>query len=577
MIKIIKKILFFCAGLDEEIIQNPSFRVEHGKYTSIGASVLFTGILASFSGGYAALAIFQTELLAVVLGVLWGSIILNLDRFIILTIRRRESSISFMDQFLPVLTRLALAVTIGFIISEPLKLKIFEREIQTETTFVRTERENKIARNIAENNISYQNLQNQINSLAKDKTTKVSIIQELQKAEKNLSKELELESGGQGVSGIAGFGPISKNILSNLIKVRSDIVGMEEEIEILDTQLLNLIKDQEKIISNVIEVNPELFNQESSSLLGSFLALERISSRDSTVRQISWFISLLFILLQIIPVFVKLSMSEEIYELLLKDLERKYKAELEGKNNEIAIYRQQSENLKEIIKLQAYRTIDSSNIEKYNLHLAIQFLEQADAKWYRQDKYSLIITYISGGLQAYVPLTVLIAIKQPNSDDVSKLIEYSKLLAQNSQKQAGIVLYHDRPDPTFRTRMTEVLFSDNFTVIPIPFAAVDQAFINNASSGLLAQYTDRYLPGANLFSDTNAIGDALTFFGRIDLIKLLKEELLRNQAIGIFGLRKSGKTSLSIQLGYTMLQLMKLKSGIMSLKAFALCWMKQIL
>ncbi len=286
------------------------------------------------------------------------------------------------------------------------------------------------------------------------------------------------------------------------------------------------------------------------------------------------------------------------YELALRALEEKYRLLLNSKDEQINVYRQKSSDLQEIVKLLASRptninvessppyitnissedrkdtitmsggTIAAGNFgiginqefvtkedeSDVNLQLAIKFLEKAGAKIHRKGKYSLTITECSGSLQPYVPLPVLLATEPPSADDVSELFQYSKQLAQNNQKRAGILLYLERPDPTFRTRMTEVLFSENLTIIPIPFAAVNQAFIDNASSGLLAQYADRYLPGANLFNDSNAISDALTFFGRVELINRLKEELRRNQAIGIFGLRKSGKTSLLIQLGFAMRQ-----------------------
>ncbi|MCJ8280103.1 MAG: ATP-binding protein, partial [Rivularia sp. ALOHA_DT_140] len=48
----------------------------------------------------------------------------------------------------------------------------------------------------------------------------------------------------------------------------------------------------------------------------------------------------------------------------------------------------------------------------------------------------------------------------------------------------------------------------------------------------------------------NAISDTLSFFGRTEILQRLGEELLRYQGVGLFGLRKSGKTSVLLQLGF---------------------------
>ncbi|MBD2388621.1 HEAT repeat domain-containing protein [Cylindrospermum sp. FACHB-282] len=181
------------------------------------------------------------------------------------------------------------------------------------------------------------------------------------------------------------------------------------------------------------------------------------------------------------------------------------------------------------------------------------FLEQTGAKVSREGKRGLKIVLKSGRLEAYSPLPVLLAIDQPHDQDVTELVQYAERLANNRQKRAGILLYRETPDTIFRVRMAEVRLSEHFVLIPIPLAAVEQVVVDSAAcTGLLAEYCDRYLPGADLFDDRNAIGDTLSFFGRGKLLHRLEEELLRKQGVGLFGLRKSGKTSILLQLGFSL-------------------------
>jgi hypothetical protein len=57
----IKSILFFSAGLERKIYTRYGFRVEHGKYVTIGLLVLLTGVFAGFSGGYAFYNVFYRK------------------------------------------------------------------------------------------------------------------------------------------------------------------------------------------------------------------------------------------------------------------------------------------------------------------------------------------------------------------------------------------------------------------------------------------------------------------------------------------------------------------------------------
>ena len=180
------------------------------------------------------------------------------------------------------------------------------------------------------------------------------------------------------------------------------------------------------------------------------------------------------------------------------------------------------------------------------------FLEQAGVKilpW--QVELGLRAVEAGGRLTHYTPLPVLAANTSVTRDDIQWLVSQASTLRPEKRECAGLLFYQDSPSASARLAMTEVRFNNNFIVIPIPFATAEQAISDkNACVGLLTDYTDRYLSGADLFDDRNAIGDSLTFFGRVDLLRRLREELLKRQPVGVFGLRKSGKTSVLFQLRF---------------------------
>jgi hypothetical protein len=115
-----------------------------------------------------------------------------------------------------------------------------------------------------------------------------------------------------------------------------------------------------------------------------------------------------------------------------------------------------------------------------------------------------------------------------------------------------MLIYREPPDALVRLRMAEVRLRNHVALIPIPLAEVEEVLRGNACAGLLAEYANRYLPGADLFDDRLAISDTFTFFGREQLLHRLQEDLLKLQGIGLFGSRKSGKTSMLLQLGFAL-------------------------
>jgi HEAT repeat protein len=202
----------------------------------------------------------------------------------------------------------------------------------------------------------------------------------------------------------------------------------------------------------------------------------------------------------------------------------------------------------EIFKAQQKR-----NITSHWLGITQRFLNQAGVKSDRDGDRILKVLSATGRVKSLIPFPVLLLIDKPKPEDILELMQRAENMSKDMKKRSGIILYVESPDTLFRVRMAEVRLRDQFVLIPIPLAAVEKATIDPAACiGLLAQYVDRYLPGADLFDDRNAIGDTLSFFGRTELLHRLEEDLLRGQGVGLFGLRKSGKTSILLQLGFSL-------------------------
>jgi len=151
------KFLWWCAGADAYFLSKAPMQ-DRVKYAGIGGIVLCTGLLAAFSGGFAFYTIFGpknnaindatsigTNFGSIIFGIIWGLIILNLDRFIVSSTGKGDGTdkvtIKELGQALP---RIIIALILGFAISAPLEIKILESEIDAELSAFQKEHEEKL-------------------------------------------------------------------------------------------------------------------------------------------------------------------------------------------------------------------------------------------------------------------------------------------------------------------------------------------------------------------------------------------------------------------------------------------------
>ena len=121
----LKRFFILCSGVDSDIVNGCS-NGEQNKYAGIGATVFFTAIMAFIASSYALFTVFDNVYTAVFFGLVWGLLIFNLDRFIVSTIKKRDK---FLDEFIQATPRIVLAIIIAIVISKPLEIKIFQKEI----------------------------------------------------------------------------------------------------------------------------------------------------------------------------------------------------------------------------------------------------------------------------------------------------------------------------------------------------------------------------------------------------------------------------------------------------------------
>lgn len=192
---------WFCSGANFSLLKRAP--TEANKYVGIGATVFFTGVLAALAAGYALFTVFQSVWPALFFGMIWGFMIFNLDRFILCSMRKKKNAWSEWKLAIP---RLVLAVLLALVISKPLELKMFEREINRKIDEKKTEFITQSKVNLAKGFPEIHELEGEIDSLKSEVITAEVFRNQVQ-------KKYDAERFGEktsGTSGIVGLGTNAK-------------------------------------------------------------------------------------------------------------------------------------------------------------------------------------------------------------------------------------------------------------------------------------------------------------------------------------------------------------------------------
>jgi hypothetical protein len=295
------RFLWRCSGATVSILEEtPTDKV---KYEGIGGIVCTTAILAFFSSTYALYLIFNKLLASFLAGLVWSLIIFNLDRYIVSTIEKRGRWWRELGQAAP---RFALAVVIAVVVSHPLKLKIFEKEISAELL-----KEEHFSRR--------KDLNEQIERI---RTEQEDIGNKLNEVRSSL-KERRNQLVGEMQGPYRGYGPIATKIDQLISQQKEEfdreVSPLQSRLDELDRQRVKLEKDmaQEDAAYNSFTEH-EGTSARKFGILDRIRTLGDLKKSDDSVWHTDFFISVLFIILESAPVLFKLLTPVGAYDMKLE-------------------------------------------------------------------------------------------------------------------------------------------------------------------------------------------------------------------------------------------------------------------
>ncbi len=318
----VNRFFWFCSGAHIGTLKR--FPTDHNKYVGIGATIFFTALFAALSGGYAMYFVFSGNaaavFFAIFFGLIWGLAIFNMDRYIVSSISKNAS---VNKQILQALPRVLLAIMIGIVISRPLELKIFGKEIREKlkTSYLNGQR-TKID---TLNNTFNRKYEADLSRLTALKTEKDSLEKDINRSRYVLNQEIFGDKTNQ-TSGKLGYGTFAKqkeavlkekterldtvraniNATEAFFSRRRDLDGLSSE-KMFSGKQLDSLADVAGFADRNWALGQLSFNPDGSRDVGTYLAIS--------------FIGLLFILFECLPVFVKLMSERGPYDTAVKNVE----------------------------------------------------------------------------------------------------------------------------------------------------------------------------------------------------------------------------------------------------------------
>lgn len=304
----LKQFFWMCSGADTDILKNSS-KAEQTKFAGIGGTVFFTAVMAFIAASYALYTVFDTYVTAIFFGLVWGLLIFNLDRFIVSTIKKQDNKWKEVLQATP---RIILAVIIAIVISKPMEMKIFEKEINqvllTQKNDLTLANKNQIANQFTPEINKLQIAITQLKQEISDKETEADA----------LYTTYISEAEGTAGTKLLGKGPVYKEKREKhdaaLVALQQLKIENKRKISENETQIAALMEQQNTQIAT------------SQPIIDSF---DGLMARINALNELPWlpsfFIFLLFLAIETSPIFSKLIAPKGEYDFKIQDVENAVK------------------------------------------------------------------------------------------------------------------------------------------------------------------------------------------------------------------------------------------------------------
>lgn len=328
----VMRLLWKAAGADRYILERSTYG-DQMKYLCLGGIIIATGLMAGIAGGFAFYTIFEprgnaidsfktaadivssydavhtgTMIKSIIFGTFWGLIIFNIDRFIVTSTGKGDGTEDITGkEFKSALPRIIMGTIIALTISKPVEIRMFKTEIDVKLHEKQMEQQQ----------VYKAKTDSLFNSeLAKKDKEIVKFESELQA---KISRHADLEKQYIDEARDITEGPRALAVKGQMMRVAAEI-----QLDKANPEYVR-IKTEKDAIEKRREKALDASEKVAAGLDG---LLERIKlAHEIAGWVISLFITLLFLALELTPIFFKLMLIKGPYDYMEENIKELIKAE----------------------------------------------------------------------------------------------------------------------------------------------------------------------------------------------------------------------------------------------------------
>lgn len=361
----ISEVLLTVSGANRQVLREAP--KERTKQIAMGAVLVSVAAIAAVSATYALhLALHVPIALATIGGLAWGLVILNLDRWLVVSTPRVKSKWGTAGLALP---RVLLAVLIGAVVSTPLTLAVFESEISAEIRVMAAEDEDEFNQKLAADSrySAIPEQKEQIKQLEADLADGVSeddvaghpVVVDVQRRLDAVTFQYDqavatllCEADGTCGTGDAGDGPVTEARKADRDRLAAERAALTGELATTESAVRAQLEEQERRTSTDQEQQLQALRAEvrdaqqaratevaahdqavgnSDGILSRISALERISEKDPVLGTAHLLLFLFMTAIECLPIFFKTMLAfapPSLYDRLTKLDEEKTEARM---------------------------------------------------------------------------------------------------------------------------------------------------------------------------------------------------------------------------------------------------------
>jgi uncharacterized protein DUF4407 len=282
--------------------------VAYKTQVGYGIFVLIVGVFAFASASYALRTALGTSGFVYLIALVYATLIMFIDREIVSASSKNKRMVA---------TRLILAVFIGLVISVPIELRIFDKQLTQELKKI----ENK-------NNAGYLSAKEQAQTQYRNRILVLEQrVLQLETEASQLENRLtnELLQGNRQIPGVIegtgkpGVGPVYRRLKTQIEEKQKEIARANEELRKLqDDEAQELERIEKEYLKKEIPPADDLLSRYAA--LG---AVKHDPDRGWDAWFMAWGVRLLLIMLELTPALIKILQEENEYDALLRASRRR--------------------------------------------------------------------------------------------------------------------------------------------------------------------------------------------------------------------------------------------------------------